>query len=67
MAAPLDCGKRRIAANHIRRWGTVVAALADALADSPNNVPLADAMLQACDRLRAAWGRARQWNTAEGR
>lgn len=67
MAAPSVCGKRQIAADHIRRWGAVVAALADTLADSPNNVPLADTMLQACDRLRAAWGRARQLNTAEGR
>ena len=67
MAAPPVCAKRRIAADHIRRWGTVVAALADTLADSPNNVPLADAVLQACEKLRAAWCRARQVNTAEGR
>lgn len=67
MAAPLVCGKRRTEADRIRRWGAVVAALAATLADSPNNVPLADTMLQACEKLRAAWYRARHLNSLEGR
>jgi len=57
----------RIALRHIRGWGRIVSALANQLAKSPENEPLAETMLQTCDKLRAAWHRARTMNSAEGR
>lgn len=41
----------------IRGWGHVVSALAAQLAESPNNDPLGETMLGACNKLRASWYR----------
>ncbi len=68
MSAP---GKMRsdsqIALRRIRCWGRVVSALAGQLAKSPQNVALAETMLQSCDKLRAAWNRARRLIAEESR
>jgi len=62
MAAPSEL---QIELRHVRGWGRVIAALSAQLAGSPQNDPLGETMVSACDKLLACWRRVQ--TAQEGR